>query len=52
MRCIYCRAAVAMFPEIVAPTCVEAAILAYAARPLPQHLVTPHAVLTPDTYRA
>jgi DeoR family transcriptional regulator, fructose operon transcriptional repressor len=45
----YCRAGVAMFPEIVGPTCVEAAIAAYAGRRLPERLVTPHAVLTADT---
>jgi DeoR/GlpR family transcriptional regulator of sugar metabolism len=50
----YCKAGVAMFPEIVGPVCIEAASLARAAQPLPDHLVTPHAVLTaatlPDFY--
>ena len=46
MTCDFCRAGLAMFPEIVGPVCVEAAILAYNDRPLPVHLVTPHAVLT------
>lgn len=44
----YCRAGLAMFPEIVGPVCVEAAIHAIARRPLPAHLVTPHAVLTAE----
>jgi DeoR/GlpR family transcriptional regulator of sugar metabolism len=45
----YCPAGLAMFPEIVAPICVEAAIAAYNRRPLPRRLITPHAVLTPET---
>ena len=45
----YCKAAVAMFPEIVAPTCVEAAILKYNQRILPPIFITPYAVVTPDT---
>jgi DeoR/GlpR family transcriptional regulator of sugar metabolism len=43
-----CRAAVAMFPEIVGPVCVECAILAYNRQPLPKQVVTPYAVLTPE----
>lgn len=50
----YCKAGVAMFPEIVGPLCIEAACLARAGQALPDHLVTPHAVLTaatlPDFY--
>ncbi len=50
----YCRAGLAMFPEIVGPICVEAATQAVAHRSLPAHLVTPHAVLTaaslPEVY--
>jgi DeoR/GlpR family transcriptional regulator of sugar metabolism len=42
----YCKAGLAMFPEIVGPTCVEAAILAYNHHPLPDQLITPFAVLT------
>ena len=38
-----------MFPEIVGPVCVEAAIGAYKGIDLPPQLVTPHAVLTADT---
>lgn len=45
----YCKAGVAMFPEIVGPVCVEAALNAYANRPMPPHLVTPYAVLTSET---
>ncbi len=45
----YCSAGLAMFPEIVGPVCVEAAIAAHQGRPLPAQLVTPHAVLTPET---
>ena len=48
MSCDYCRAGSAMFPEIVGPVCIEAAILAYNGHSLPAHLLTPHAVLTPD----
>ena len=45
----YVKAGLAMFPEIVGPTCVEAAILAFHHSPLPGQLVTPFAVLTPET---
>ena len=48
MTCAFCPAGLAMFPEIVGPVCIEAAIMAYNDRPLPAHLVTPHAVLTPE----
>jgi len=51
----YCKAGLAMFPEIVGPVCIEAAILAYNGHPLPEHLVTPYMVLTSqdllDVYR-
>ena len=49
VTCDYCRAGLAMFPEIVGPICVEAAIVAYEGGALPPHLITPHAVLTPDS---
>ena len=42
----FCKAGLAMFPEIVGSVCVEAAIAAYNHRPLPAQLITPHAVLT------
>ena len=45
----YCSAGLAMFPEIVGPVCVEAAIAAYQGHTLPAQLVTPHAVLTSET---
>ncbi len=45
----YCKAGLTMFPEIVGPVCVEAAIRAYNEQPLPRQLVTPHAVVTPET---
>lgn len=49
MQRSYLKAGLAMFPEIVAPVCVEAAIGAYRRLDLPPMLVTPHAVLTADT---
>ncbi|MFN2160003.1 MAG: DeoR family transcriptional regulator [Anaerolineales bacterium] len=42
----YCKAGLAMFPEIVGPVCVEAAILAFNREPLPEQFVIPHAILT------
>ncbi len=42
----YCKAGLAMFPEIVSLTCIKAAIAAYNQQPLPEHFVTPHIVLT------
>lgn len=45
----YLKAGLAMFPEIVGPACVEAAINAFAAHALPPQIVTPHAVLTAET---
>jgi DeoR/GlpR family transcriptional regulator of sugar metabolism len=45
----YCRAGLAMFPEIVGPVCIEAAIAALNRRPLAAELITPHAVLTGET---
>ena len=45
----YCKAGLAMFPEIVSLACIEAAIMAYNHEPLPARLVTPHVVLTKDT---
>ena len=49
MRGTYLKAGLAMFPEIVGPVCVEAAIGAYQRLDMPQDLVTPHAVLTAET---
>ncbi|MBM4459037.1 MAG: DeoR family transcriptional regulator, partial [Chloroflexi bacterium] len=45
----YCRFGLAMFPEIMGQTLVEAAIAAYNHRPLPLRLSTPFAVLTKET---
>jgi DeoR/GlpR family transcriptional regulator of sugar metabolism len=45
----YCKAGLAMFPEIVAPACIEAAVAACNHTPLPPQLVTPHAILTSES---
>jgi DeoR/GlpR family transcriptional regulator of sugar metabolism len=45
----HCRVGLAMFPDIVAPTCIEAAIRAFNNEPTEKHLVTPYAVLTHAT---
>ena len=45
----YCKAGLAMFPEIVGLTCVEAAIAAYNSQSLPGKYVTPHVILTAET---
>ena len=45
----YCKAGLAMFPEIVGQTCIEAAIAAYNHQPLPAKFVTPHIILTKET---
>jgi len=50
-RDAYLKAGLAMFPEIVGPSCVEAAIVAFNRRALPAHLVTPHMVLTAGNLR-
>ncbi len=42
----YCKGGLAMFPEITAPVCVEAAIAAFAQNPLPAQLVTPFTIVT------
>jgi DeoR family fructose operon transcriptional repressor len=49
MQRSYLKDGLAMFPEIVGPVCVEAAIGALRGVELPPQLVTPHAVLTADT---
>ncbi len=49
MQRTYLKAGLAMFPEIVGPVCVEAAIGVYKRLDLPPNLVTPHAVLTAET---
>ncbi len=45
----YCKAGLAMFPEIVGRVCIDAAVSAFNHQPLPPELVTPHAVLTTKT---
>jgi DeoR/GlpR family transcriptional regulator of sugar metabolism len=45
----YCKAGLAMFPEIVSLTCVEAAIAAFNKQPQPESYITPHIVLTATT---
>ncbi len=45
----YCKAGLAMFPEIVGPVCIEAAINAYHHTPIARHLVTPYVILTAET---
>jgi DeoR/GlpR family transcriptional regulator of sugar metabolism/ABC-type sugar transport system substrate-binding protein len=45
----YCKAGLAMFPEIVGPVCVEAAISARTGGTLPKQLTIPHAILTRET---
>jgi len=45
----HCKAGLGMFPEIVGRVCTEAAITAYNNIALPPHLITPHAILTPQT---
>jgi DeoR/GlpR family transcriptional regulator of sugar metabolism/ABC-type sugar transport system substrate-binding protein len=45
----YCKAGLAMFPEIVSLICIEAAIAAFNQQPLPDQYVTPHVALTEET---
>jgi DeoR/GlpR family transcriptional regulator of sugar metabolism len=45
----YIKAGLAMFPEIVGPCCIEAAIAAFNHQELPQQLITPHIILTAET---
>ena len=45
----YCKAGLAMFPEIVSLTCIEAAIAAFNGQPQPENYITPHVVLTAET---
>jgi len=45
----YCKLGLAMFPEIVGPVCVEAAVQAYNRRPLDNQLLTPYRILTTET---
>jgi DeoR family fructose operon transcriptional repressor len=43
------RAGVAMLPDVVGKTCVDAAVCAYAGLPLPPHIVTPAPLVTAET---
>ena len=45
----YCKAGLAMFPEIVSLMCIESAIAAYNHQPQPENYLTPHIVLTAET---
>jgi DeoR/GlpR family transcriptional regulator of sugar metabolism len=45
----YCKAGLAMFPEIVGPVCIQAAIMAYNNQPLPRQLITPFMILTAES---
>lgn len=45
----FCKAGLAMFPEVVSLTCVEAAIAAFNGQPQPERYITPHIVLSPET---
>jgi DeoR/GlpR family transcriptional regulator of sugar metabolism len=45
----FCKAGLAMFPEIVGSVCIEAAVAAYNHYPLEPQLVTPHVVLTANS---
>jgi DeoR/GlpR family transcriptional regulator of sugar metabolism len=49
MEGTYCKVGLAMFPEIVGFTCIEAAIAAFNHKPLPEKYVTPHVVLIAKT---
>ncbi|MRR30493.1 hypothetical protein EG834_09270, partial [bacterium] len=42
----FCKAALAMFPEIVSLTCLESAISAFNHEAQPEKTITPHVVLT------
>jgi DeoR/GlpR family transcriptional regulator of sugar metabolism len=43
------KASIAMFPEVVGRACVDAAICAFHHCGMPPHIVTPHALVTPDS---
>jgi len=51
----YCKAGLAMFPEIVSLTCIEAAIAAFNGQSQPENYTTPHIILNaamlPDYYK-
>ncbi len=45
----YCKAALAMFPEIVGRECIDAAIAAYNRDEMSTSIETPYTIVTPDT---
>ena len=45
----YCKAGLAMFPEIVSLMCIESSIAAFNRQTLPENYVTPHIVLTTES---
>ena len=45
----YCKVSLAMFPEIVGRSCIDAAILAYRAEHIPKNIVTPFALVTQES---
>lgn len=51
MKNEFIKGGVCMFPEIVATTCIEAAIAAWNQQTLPSQLVTPYSVVTSDTLK-
>ena len=46
----YCKAGLAMFPEIVGRVCIREAIVAYNHRSQIKYNITPHAVLTSNNF--
>ena len=44
----YCKAGLAMFPEIISRTCIREAIAAYNQQPQQKYNITPHLVLSAD----
>ena len=48
----YCKAGLAMFPEIVSLVCLEGAIIAFNREHQPEKYITPHVVLTAATLPA
>jgi DeoR/GlpR family transcriptional regulator of sugar metabolism/ABC-type sugar transport system substrate-binding protein len=46
---VYCKIALASFPEIASKMCIQAAIATYNQLSLPEKLVVPHIILTTNT---
>ena len=55
MSTSYCKAGLAMFPEIVSAICIEAAIATFSGQEQPENYITPHIVLNgvtlPEYYK-